>query len=380
MISSLARKSTVAVVGGSYVGLRFAKSLAASLPQTHKVVIVENNTHFNHLFTFPRFAVLPRGGEEKAFVPYSNVFDECPPGSGRVIQAKALSIHANEKANEPGYLQLDKEVDLDGEKVDRIPFDYLALATGTRLQVPWSMPSNDKTTGVKTLRETQDRVAKAKKIVIVGGGAVGVQVAFDISQLYQLGDDKVVTLVHSRDLIMNKFHPDLHKLVSTRLAEGGVQTKLGARVSLPASGYPDFKPGQFFKVELQNGDSIEGDLVLLCTGQTPRSDLLGSFSPSSITSGGFINVGPTLQVQAGQEIEAKAGNLDYKTSSLLDRIYALGDVADSGAPKTVRAAMGQVETVRANILASIKAGGKGAELKKFTPGPAGIHLTLGLVS
>jgi NADPH-dependent 2,4-dienoyl-CoA reductase/sulfur reductase-like enzyme len=44
----------VVVVGGSYVGLATAKELIESLPATHRVVVVEKQSHFGHLFAYPR--------------------------------------------------------------------------------------------------------------------------------------------------------------------------------------------------------------------------------------------------------------------------------------------------------------------------------------
>lgn len=363
--------STIAIVGGSYVGMRLAQALVPVLPPTHRVVVVESNSHFHHLFTFPRFSVLHRGGEQKALIPYSHALEAGAAGN-TIIHAKALSIHTSPSDATKGYLKLDRAAN---EGRDTLEFDYLAIATGTQLREPWSLPPtshdgvNAKKQAVATLQSYQDAVKEAKHIVIIGGGAVGVQVACDISELYPLGSNKSVTLLHSRDRVMNKFHPNLHALVAERFASRNIDTHLGSRVVIPPSGFPSFKTGQVFDVELQNGNKVKADLVLMCTGQTPRSSLLSSFAPNSITADGFIDVLPTLQLKS-----APVG--------LGEKIFALGDIANSGAAKTVRAAAGQIDVIKSNILSLIAAEHKGAggkaELKKFTPGPSGIHLSLGL--
>ncbi|KAI8800397.1 hypothetical protein BJ742DRAFT_686192 [Cladochytrium replicatum] len=375
-----ARTANVVTIGGSYVGMNMAKELAANLPSSHRVVIVEANSHFNHLFSFPRFAVLSGHGEEKTFVPYTNLFSQHPPGSGKVVQAKALSVHPFEHhrpGSPAGYVLLDRAVALeDGvDATDKLPFTHLVVATGTKLQKPWSMPGTEKKDGIKVLQESQEKVKNANKIVLVGGGAVGVQVAFDIKQLYP---SKSVTVIHSRPHLMNKFHPDLSDLILERFEKEGIEVKLGSRVSIPSGGFPLIRPGEYFKVELPNGDSVEADLVMLCTGQTPRSSLIGDLSPPSVTESGFIRVRPSMQVFPGPSTSDPTG-------LLLERIYAVGDVADSGAFKTVRAAMGQVPVICANVVKSIAneaAGGTGTvsseDVQIFTPGMAGIHLSLGL--
>lgn len=368
VLGAAGRQATVAIVGGSYVGMRLAQALVPVLPATHKLVVVEANSHFHHLFTFPRFSVLHRGGEEKALVPYTHALEG---NNAHILHARALAIESGSGTG--GVLKLDRSVG--GE--DTLPFDVLAIATGTRLQEPWSLPSTAhdgvqaKAEAVQTLRTYQDDVRDARKIVIVGGGAVGVQVACDIAELYNLKDSgKNVTLIHSRPQLMNKFHADLHGVVAQRFAGFGVQTVLGKRVKLPSAGkFPAFQAGQFFDIELLDGSTVPADLVLTCTGQTPRSDLLATFAPQALTADKFIDVHPTMQIR-GEALPAPS-----------ERIFALGDIANSGAAKTVRAAMGQIDVITSNILALIeaqKSGTKAAALKTFTPGPAGIHLSVGL--
>ena len=78
-MASLPRTSstTVAVLGASYGGARAACLLAQSLPDGWRVVLVDRNSHMNHLYVLPRYAVLP-GHEHKAFIPYHNVFNPPP--------------------------------------------------------------------------------------------------------------------------------------------------------------------------------------------------------------------------------------------------------------------------------------------------------------
>lgn len=141
------------------------------LSRLSTLVLIEGNSHFNHLFTFPRFAALNRGGEEKAFVPYTHIFgDAC----GQILRARALSVAPTEKAR--GVITLDREVELDGKRSTQIPHDFLVVATGTKLQPPGTLPGETKVEGVKALQDLQDKIRDASKIVLVGGGAVGVQV------------------------------------------------------------------------------------------------------------------------------------------------------------------------------------------------------------
>jgi NADH dehydrogenase FAD-containing subunit len=125
------------------------------------------------------------------------------------------------------------------------------------LTPPSTLPSSDKADGVTYLREHAQKVEKSSKITIIGGGAVGVQMATDIKEIYP---EKSVTLVHSRDQLMNKFHPQLDRIIKDRCSELGINLKLGSRVKLPAKGYPT--DGSIFNVELQDGSSISTDFAV----------------------------------------------------------------------------------------------------------------------
>ncbi|KAF2625332.1 FAD/NAD(P)-binding domain-containing protein [Macroventuria anomochaeta] len=340
----------VVVVGGSYVGLNLAESLTKTSEGRFRVLLVEKNSHFQHLFAFPRYALTTKVDTHKAFIPYqkSRLGQE-----GLIIQAKVLSLTKEE-------VVLDRDVDLDGQKTNKIPYAALAITTGTKLSPPSTLPGSEKLDGTAYLRKHAAQVEASKKIVIIGGGAVGVQMATDIKQLFP---EKSVTLIHSRAHVMSKFHPDLHAVVSQRFVELDVQTVLGrGRVKLPEEGYPT--DGREFEVELQDGTKVSADFVVISTGQVPQSEILASLAPKCIDEQAFIKVKDTLQIQ------------DEKYPN----IFALGDIAATKAHKAARPASKQAEVVTANIQHILnRQEGKEEELEKYeVTDPAAIHLTLGI--
>lgn len=105
---------------------------------------------------------------------------------------------------------------------------------------------------------------------------------------------------------------------------------------------------------------------MVATGQTPNTHLLEGLQPSSPEGSllnpqnGFIRVKPTMQF----------------ADPAFPHLYAVGDVADSGAHKAARPAGAQAAAAAKNIAAMIE----GREpTEENVVGPAGIHLTLGLV-
>lgn len=107
------------------------------------------------------------------------------------------------------------------------------------------------------LQNHAKKVVESSNIAVIGGGAVGVQMATDIKEIYPY---KKVTLIHSRDHLMNKFHHGLDSIIKARCAELGVDLKLGSRVKIPSSGYPI--SGTRFNVEFEDGSSVPADFAV----------------------------------------------------------------------------------------------------------------------
>jgi pyruvate/2-oxoglutarate dehydrogenase complex dihydrolipoamide dehydrogenase (E3) component len=148
--------------------------------------------------------------EHKAFIPYTGVFTASPDASRHaVIQAKAVSL-------QPKQIILDRE--WQGSK--ELAFDYVVIATGTRLAAPGSMPQDDKASSVNYLQDYQQSIKKAKSILVVGGGAVGVQMACDLKEVYP---EKDITLAHSREKLMPLYHEALSNIIKDRFKELGVK-------------------------------------------------------------------------------------------------------------------------------------------------------------
>lgn len=221
---------------------------------------------------------------------------------------------------------------------------------------PSTLPGSGKLDGTAYLRKHAAQVEASNKIVIIGGGAVGVQMATDIKQLFP---EKSVTLVHLRANVMSKFHTGLHAVVQQRFDELGVETVLGKRVKLPETGYPT--DGREFSVELVDGTKVPADFAIVSTGQTPQSDILSTLAPECIDDQSFIKVRDTLQIQ----------NESYPN------IFALGDIAATKAHKAARPALKQSEVVTKNIQHLLSDDNKGLEKYEVTD-PAAIHLTLGI--
>ncbi|OAA58895.1 Pyridine nucleotide-disulfide oxidoreductase, FAD/NAD(P)-binding domain protein [Akanthomyces lecanii RCEF 1005] len=301
----------VVVIGGSYAGLWLARRLSETLPTGYKAVLVERNSHFNHLFAFPRYGVVP-GIEHQAFIPYDNISTFGPPGILQHIRGSAVSISSNQVRFQSG---------------ETLDYEYLAIATGSWQPPPSKAVSLDKEGACAELQSSQQKIQDANRIAIVGGGPVGIQIATDIAAYFS---EKNVTLVHSHPQLLNNFGPKLHENVVEAMSRLNINVVLGERPQV----------GQGGELAFKDGKKSQYDLVIPCTGQRPNSAILEQLVPSAVCpTTKQIKVKPTMQIQ--------------DETHKYENIFAVGDVAKTGGPRMARAARAQADIITSNILSMI---------------------------
>ncbi|KAJ3049493.1 hypothetical protein HK097_009519 [Rhizophlyctis rosea] len=306
----------VVVIGGSIVGQALAMQIRANpLPHPYRVIIIEKHSHAHYMFAFPRAATIP-GIESALFAPYTNTFPS--PSIGTVINAFVTKITKT-------HVELDREID--GSK--SVEFDYLVMATGANHPEPGNLNLCDtKSDAIKTLKHYQSIIASSSHPLIIGGGAVGIELAAEIKEHYP---HKNVTIVHSRERYLGSYKIGMHDKCFKLLQKLGVVQILGDRVEAPKCGF--VRDGVKRSYVSKNGRKIESDLVLLCTGMTPNSHLLTPLSPTSLSSSKYIRVRPTLQLHDTQ----------------FPNIFAGGDVIDAPDIKTGSSAFNHAGVIVRNI-------------------------------
>lgn len=130
--------------------------------QGYRLVLIEEKSHFNHVFAFPRASVIS-GFEHELFIPYDNVFsgDET---IGKVVRARASAIHED-------YVELDRDVPGFGKRVD---YAYLVYCAGTKIPAPGRFNDlHTKEEGIAALKRYQKAIEQSERPVVIGAGAVG---------------------------------------------------------------------------------------------------------------------------------------------------------------------------------------------------------------
>lgn len=204
----------VVVVGGSWAGVELARRLSDTLPTGYKVVMIEKNSHFHYTFNFPRYSVV-QGREHTAFIPYDGITKNAPKGIFSHVKDTVDDITST-------HVHLAS-----GDKID---YEYLAIATGSSQPPPARLSSTDWEDACSELRSIQESVKDATSIAVVGGGAVGIELATDIKEFYP---GKEVTLIHSRGQLMSSFKERLHDHVLPILQDMKIRVLLNERAKVP---------------------------------------------------------------------------------------------------------------------------------------------------
>ncbi|MFJ9092294.1 dihydrolipoyl dehydrogenase family protein [Streptomyces globisporus] len=172
----------------------------------------------------------------------------------------------------------------------------VAVSTGTRAVVP-ALPGIEEARPWTSREATSAKEAPAR-LVVVGGGVVGVEMA---TAWQALGSE--VTLLIRGGGLLPKMEPFAGELVADALTEAGATIRTG--VSVTAVRRP--APGGPVTVELDDGGRVEADEILFATGRAPRTDDLG-LETVGLEPGSWLTVDDSCLVEG------------------TDWLYAVGDV------------------------------------------------------
>jgi pyruvate/2-oxoglutarate dehydrogenase complex dihydrolipoamide dehydrogenase (E3) component len=175
-----------------------------------------------------------------------------------------------------------------------IEFGTLVLATGSSPAIP-SLPGIEDV-DVWTSRDAVWASAPPESLVVLGGGPVGVELA---QFFHRLGAK--VTIVEPSDTLLAKLDPDAGTLLRERLEEEGLEV----RTSAEAQSVEAASTG--VRVQLDTGDALEAERLLVATGRQPNADGLG------------------LE-ELGVELTERGVTVDERLRAA-DGVYAIGDVA-----------------------------------------------------
>ena len=198
----------------------------------------------------------------------------------------------------------------------RFTAKHVVLANGSDPIIP-SVPGLREVDGIWTNREVTGMKAVPRRLIILGAGAVGVEMAQAVRRL----GGEVALVVNTPHVLPREPRP-LGEALTQVLRGDGIELALGVHATGARRA-----GGQYF-LELDDGRTLSGDRLLVATGRRPRVDGIG------------------LET-VGVEANPRGVKVDSRLSAG-ERLWAIGDV--NGIWQLTHVGKYQGRVVASNIL------------------------------
>ncbi|MGW3784941.1 NAD(P)/FAD-dependent oxidoreductase [Micromonospora chokoriensis] len=301
---------TVAVIGGGYGGTAVAKALEA----VADVVLIDPRDAFVNVAASLRALARPEWAGNM-FFPFDTVLTR-----GTVIRDRAVSVDSGGVTVASGQ---------------RVAADYLVLATGSSYAYPARVDADSVEAALDDLRQTNKELAAAERVLILGAGPVGLELAGEIKDAWP---DKHVTLVDPAEQLVPGFNPEMRDDLHRQLDELGVDVRLGTGLAAPLT--TEANRVGTFTTTTTGGDEITADIWFRAFGSRTNSDYLVDGGLTTLSPQGRVAVTETLNVRG--------------PDGILDHVYAIGDLTDLAEDKLAAYALQHAEVVAQNITAQVR--------------------------
>jgi apoptosis-inducing factor 2 len=278
---------SVIVVGGGYAGTLVARALDADAD----VTLVDPREAFVNAAAMLRALTRPDWAPN-AFFPFATLLRR-----GRVIRDRVVSVGAAGVTLASG---------------GPVEADYVVLATGSGYPHP-AKPHDASTSVTEQLDDllvTHKELAGAGRVLIVGAGPVGLELAGEIKEVWP---DKHVIIAGRGERLLPGFLPEVRAELHRQLEALGAELRLG----------------------VDAGDEIRADMRLRAYGIRVNTGYLADGKLTALTGEGLVPVTEHLRVPG------------------YDHVYAVGDIIAHADPKMASYAMVQAEVVVRNIQAQL---------------------------
>ena len=288
-------KKRVVIIGGGFAGSHIAKKLEKKFD----VTLVDTKNYFEFTPGILRTVVKPK--HMQLITALHNSY---------LKKAKIVVGEVSEASRE--FIKVSRR---------KIKFDYLVVSSGSTYNAPFKEQKVVIAARAKHLQENYSKLCKAKKVLIIGGGLVGIEMAGEI--FWRYSGEKEITIVHSRSRLIQRNSEKASKYAENFLKKRGVEII-----------YDDFVVDIKKTVcKTKKGLKLKADIIFLCTGIEPNYKFMKKYFLNRLSNDGFVKVNDYLQLQNEKNI------------------FIAGDLADKKEEKTAQNAERQGKIIAKNICA-----------------------------
>ena len=175
-------------------------------------------------------------------------------------QEKWLASHGIDLFRGTGRLAGTGVVEVDGA---RHTAEHVVVATGADPIVP-PLPGLRELEGVWGTREATSMTAVPRRLLVLGGGSAGVELA---QVVRRLGGEAVI--VEGADRVIPREAAPLGQALAEALRRDGIELMLGMHATAAR------REGEEYILEFDGGKELRGDRLLVATGRRPRVEGIG---------------------------------------------------------------------------------------------------------
>ena len=296
----------VLIIGAGFAGARVAQDLVRA--GFRNVTLLDRKDYFEVTYATLRILVGSESLAQRARMKYADFIN------AEFIQGEVTSISAH------------SAMLADGRSMD---FDYGIVATGSSYHTLPLAKSHEAKTIEDRFAEFETwhtELESANNISIIGGGAVGVELAGEIAYQYP---SKSVTLAEGTSRLLGELRPRAGRIAKAQLQKLGVEVLLDTM--------------------LQSDDELltQADAVYRCLGLAPNTQLMEANFSDHLDESNRIKVDQYLRLEG------------------VPHIFAIGDCANVPEGKMGYAGDMQGAALASNLIRSAN----GKRLKKYKPSP-----------
>ncbi|HVB54398.1 MAG TPA: dihydrolipoyl dehydrogenase [Candidatus Acidoferrales bacterium] len=202
---------------------------------------------------------------------------------GKLVQGVAFLMRKNGVEVISGRARLLSEQTLELTPSGQpVAASQIIIATGARPKTLPGLVPDGKT--VFTSREALELRQLPKSCVIVGGGAIGVEFAYVYSSY-----GVQVTVVEALPRLLPQEDLDISNELTRQFERQKISVKTGSLILRAERG------GEGWRLHLENGEVVDGEMVLTATGVAANIESLGLEELGVAVEGGFIKVDDHLR-------------------------------------------------------------------------------------
>ena len=285
----------VLVAGGGFCGSMVAKRLD-SKPDIN-VTLIDEKKYFEYYPSLPKLITDP-DYHNNIIKPYSQFLDNT-----EIIKAKIEKFTPHHVYTNRG----------------KFDFDILVISIGAKYPIYLDNKENIFTIrSGEEVKRLSEKVRESERILIVGGGLIGTEVAGELVSK----TDKDIILVHSKDRLIKRNPRVVSYFAKQYLKEKGVELKFNEKVV----GHEN----NVFKTN--KGNTIKTKSCIWSTGLSYDKSIYSDFDEIAIGENGSLRVNVSLQVMG------------------YPNIFAGGDITDINEEKTGHNADAHARIISENIV------------------------------